>query len=58
MIEIRTFLNNFFFPWKQTKCLLSINDFVGARNGFHHLKCDLILKCLLIYFLEHYEENK
>jgi hypothetical protein len=24
------------------------NDFVGDKHGFHNLKCDLVLKCLLM----------
>jgi hypothetical protein len=24
------------------------NDFVGVKHGFHYLKCDLVLNCLLM----------
>lgn len=26
------------------------NEFLNENNGLHHLKCDLVLKCLLMCF--------
>jgi hypothetical protein len=26
------------------------NDFMGAIHGLHHMKCDLVLKCLSMHF--------
>jgi hypothetical protein len=34
------------------------NDFVGVKNGLHHLKCELVLKCLLIFFWNTMKKKK
>lgn len=49
--DFRTqFLFFIFFPMETNQIIDVYNDFVGVIHGFHYLKYDLILKCLLMCF--------
>jgi hypothetical protein len=42
ILELKTsFFFVSFFPWKTNKIFIVYNDFVGARYGIHHLKCNM-----------------
>jgi hypothetical protein len=38
------------FTMKANQMFMAWNDFVAAIHNLHHLKCDLVLKCLLMCF--------
>ncbi len=40
----------FIFPVETSQMFIVCKDFVGAQHGFHQLKCDLVLECLLMCF--------
>jgi len=58
MIEIRTFKNTYIFSHGNKPNVIVYNDFVGVRNGLYHLKCELVLKCLLIFFWNTMKKKK
>lgn len=40
----------YIFPLKTNQMFVIYNNFMNSTHGLHHLKCDLVQKCLLMCF--------
>jgi hypothetical protein len=48
ILEVKIFIFCVSFSSQVSQMFIVCNDFVGDKHGFYNLKCDLVMKCLLM----------
>jgi len=49
IMELKNLISYIHYPMQTNEMFIICNDLVGAKDGFHCLECDMVLKYLLMW---------